>query len=128
MNTLRVSDEWYESAPSDLLDYGPSFKGKPMWEQLGKIEDSQTLEGVIKSKKLKKVSIVETDDGAKFKLNAKQATTMKEIITAFPMPHRRDIFKGIQYKKGLTSLVKYSKIDSISDEVLINIWNEINDE
>ena len=127
MQTMRVSDEWYESAPSDLLDYGPSFKGKPMWEQLGKIEDSQTLEGVIKSKKLKKVSIVETDDGAKFKLNAKQASKIKELVAAFPMPIRHDIFKGIQYKKGLTSFVKYSIIEDVTNDVLIKIWEEFNE-
>lgn len=128
MNLWKVSDEYYESAPSDLLDYGPSFKGKPMWEQLGKIEDSQTLEGVIKSKKLKKVSIVETDDGAKFKLNAKQASKIKELVVAFPMPIRRDIFKGIQYKKGLTSFVKHSIIDEVNDDVLMEIWEEFNEE
>ena len=124
----KVADEYYEANGNDSLDYGPSFKGKPMWEQLGKIEDSQSLEGVIKSKKLKKVSTVTTDDNARFKLNAKQAGKIKEIVTAFPMPHRRDIFKGIQYKKGFTSVLKYSIIDEVSDEVLINIWKEIVEE
>ena len=32
-----VSDDFYDGGPSDSLDYGPSFKGMPMWTQFGKI-------------------------------------------------------------------------------------------
>jgi len=97
-----------------------------MWTQFGKIEDSQTLEGVIKPKKLKKVSTVTTDDNKKFILTAKEVKTIKEIILAFPTQVRSDVFKEIQNSKGLTSVVKWSKIDSVSDNVLIEIWKEMN--
>jgi len=132
MNLWQVSDEYYESGSGnpkdDLLDYGPSFKGLPMWEQLGKIIDSAKLIGTVKAKKYKPVKTVVTDDGAKFQLSEKQADRIKELVSAFPMPVRADIFKEIQLKKGLTKFIKYSKIESISDEVLVKIYKEINEE
>jgi len=131
MNLWQVSDEYYESGTGnpkdDLLDYGPSFKGLPMWEQLGKIEDSAELKGTIKAKKYKPVKTVVTDDGKKFVLNCKQAGKIKELVSAFPMPVRADIFKEIQLEKGLTKFIKYSKIDNVSDEVLLEIYKEINE-
>lgn len=124
----NVATEYFETGPSESGDYDPAFKGKPMWTQFGRIEDSQTLEGVIKPKKLRKVNTVITDDDKKFTLTAKEVKTLKEIITAFPMPFRSDVFRKIQSSKGLTSLVKWSKIDSVSNEVLVDIWNELNNE
>ena len=123
---LVVSNDFYDGFQEECIDYGPSFKGMPMWTQFGKIEDSQTLEGVIKPKKLKKVSTVTTDDDKKFILTAKEVKTIKEIILAFPTQVRSDVFKEIQNSKGLTSVVKRSKIDSIDDNVLIDIWKEMN--
>lgn len=127
MNNYTVAREYFETGPSESEDYDPAFKGKPMWWQFGKIEDSQTLEGVIKPKKLKKVTTVVTDDDEKFTLTAKEVKTIKEIILAFPMPERADVFRKIQSKKGLTSLVKRSKINSVSNEVINEIWNEMNE-
>ncbi len=122
-----VSDDYYEGGPSDSLDYGPSFKGVPMWTQFGKIEDSQTLEGVIKAKKLRKVSSVTTDDDKKFILTAKDVKTIKEIILAFPTQVRSEVFREIQSAKGLTSVIKWSKIDKVTDDILIKIWEEMNE-
>ena len=127
MNNYVVANEYFESGPSESLDYGPSFKGLPMWTQFGKIEDSQTLEGVIKPKKLRKVNTVTTDDNKKFILTAKEVQTVKEIILAFPTQIRSEVFKEIQNAKGLTSVVKWSKIDKVTDDVLIKIWNEMNE-
>ena len=121
-----VDSNFYDGFQEECMDYGPSFKGMPMWTQFGKIEDSQTLEGVIKPKKLKKVMTVTTDDNKKFILTAKEVKTIKEIILAFPTQVRSDVFKEIQNSKGLTSVVKWSKIDSVSDNVLIEIWKEMN--
>ena len=123
---LVVSNDFYDGFQEECIDYGPSFKGMPMWTQFGKIEDSQTLEGVIKPKKLKKVMTVTTDDNKKFILSAREVKTIKEIILAFPTQVRSDVFKEIQNSKGLTSVVKWSKIDSVSDNVLIEIWKEMN--
>jgi hypothetical protein len=122
----NVAKEFFDTGPADSLDYDPAFKKQPMWTQFGKIEDSQTLEGVIKPKKLRKVTTVVTDDNEQFVLTAKEVKTLKEIILAFPMPIRRDVFRKIQSKKGLTSLVKRSKIDSVTDNDLMEIWEEMN--
>jgi len=126
MNYTTNLDLFDTGAISDSLDYGPSFKGQPMWTQLGKIEDSQTLEGVIKPKKLRKVTTVVTDDDKKFVLSAKEVKTIKEIVLAFPVQVRSDVFREIQSAKGLTSVVKRSKIESVTDNVLIDIWKEMN--
>lgn len=122
-----ISNEYFESGPTESEFYDPEFKGKPMWWQLGKIEDSQTLEGVIKPKKLRKVNTVVTDDGDKFKLDANEVKNIKNIIMAFAMPYRGDVFRKIQSSKGLTSLVKRSKIVDVDNVVLNEIWNELNE-
>lgn len=127
MINYTVAKEYFESGPSESVDYNPEFKKEPMWKQFGRIEDSEQLVGVIKPKKLRKVSTVTTDDGAVFKLTANEVANLKEIILTFRMPYRRDVFTKIQTKKGLTSLVKYSKIDTVTNEVLNEIWNELNE-
>ena len=123
---LVVSNDFYDGFQEECIDYGPSFKGMPMWTQFGKIEDSQTLEGVIKPKKLKKVSTVTTDDNKKFVLNAKEVKTIKEIILAFPTVIRSEVFENIQNEKGLKALIKSKNVKGITDDLLIEIWNEMN--
>ena len=121
-----VDSNFYDGYQEECIDYGPSFKGQPMWTQFGKIEDSQTLEGVIKPKKLKKVSTVTTDDNKKFVLNAKEVKTIKEIILAFPTVIRSEVFENIQNEKGLKALIKSKNVKGITDDLLIEIWNEMN--
>ena len=108
------------------LDYDPEFKKVPMWTQFGKILDSQTLEGVIKPKKLRKVTTVVTDDGKEFTLTAKEVQNLKDIVLAFPMPIRRDVFRKIQLNNGLATIVKV-KNEKVSDNLLIKIWDEMNE-
>jgi sporulation protein YlmC with PRC-barrel domain len=124
---LTVASEFFETGPSESIDYEPAFKGCPMWTQFGKIEDSQTLEGVIKPKKLRKVTTVVTDDNQKFTLTAREVKTLKEIILAFPTQVRSEVFREIQSAKGLTSVIKWSKIDKVTDDILIKIWEEMNE-
>ena len=82
---------------------------------------------MIKAKKLRKVSSVTTDDDKKFILTAKDVKTIKEIILAFPTQVRSEVFREIQSAKGLTSVIKWSKIDKVTDDILIKIWEEMNE-
>jgi flagellar hook-associated protein FlgK len=91
--TSEVLDD-FDSAPDDDSD-SPGFKGETMFNQLGKVLDSQESP--------KPLNTVTTDDGKTFKVSADQAQILRMLATTDKVKPqvRMQFTKDIQTSNGL---------------------------
>lgn len=84
-------------------DYDPEFTGVPMWDQLGKILDSQ-------GNPVERNWVV-TDDGVKFEnITPRRASLMRDAILQIAKPAvRLSMIKGIQTSEGFRRLYEMVK-------------------
>jgi hypothetical protein len=82
-------------------DYDPEYKKLPMWDQLGKILDSQ--ENPFPR------NWVETDDGDKIVgINPKDAMDIRKVLILIEKPSvRKELLNSIQTTQGLNTVLKY---------------------
>jgi hypothetical protein len=82
------------------LELDPEFRKESMYMQLGRIVDSESARSVVPAKKFNPVEHVITEEGTKFKVSAKEAQFMREMIVKVPTVPRADLLKKIQTKNG----------------------------
>jgi hypothetical protein len=82
-------------------DYDPEYKKLPMWDQLGKILDSQ--ENPFPR------NWVETDDGDKIVgISPKDAMDIRKVLILIEKPSvRKELLNSIQTTQGLNTVLKY---------------------
>ena len=82
-------------------DYDPEYKKLPMWDQLGKILDSQ--ENPFPR------NWVETDDGDKVVgISPKDAMDIRKVLILIEKPSvRKELLNSIQTTQGLNTVLKY---------------------
>ena len=82
-------------------DYDPEYKKLPMWDQLGKILDSQ--ENPFPR------NWVETDDGNKIVgISPKDAMDIRKVLILIEKPSvRKELLNSIQTTQGLNTVLKY---------------------
>ena len=82
-------------------DYDPEYKKLPMWDQLGKILDSQ--ENPFPR------NWVETDDGDKIVgISPKDAIDIRKVLILIEKPSvRKELLNSIQTTQGLNTVLKY---------------------
>lgn len=88
----------------------PEFVKESMYMQLGRIVDSESARAVVPAHKFKPVEFVTTDDGVKFKVTAKEAQFMREMIVKVPTVPRADLLKQIQNQAGFKEFRQVMKI------------------
>jgi len=88
----------------------PEFTKESMYMQLGRIVDSESARSVVPANKFKPVEFVTTDDGVRFKVSAKEAQFMREMIVKVPTVPRADLLKQIQKQEGFKEFRQVMKI------------------
>lgn len=95
--TAEVLDDF--DAPDDDDSEGPGFKNEPMFNQLGKVLDSQGNP--------KPVNSVTTDDGKTFNVTVDQAQMLRMLATTDKVKPqvRAEFTRDIQHSNGLTDFL-----------------------
>ncbi len=88
----------------DVFD--TDFVEMSIWDQLGKIQDSDSAKEVVKPAKFKPVNSVVTDDGKEFVITPKEAAMIKDFLCGLRTAYRVRVLRDIQQSKGLTNLLR----------------------
>ena len=88
----------------DVFD--TDFVEMSIWDQLGKIQDSDSAKEVVKPAKFKPVNSVVTDDGKEFVITPKEASMIKDFLCGLRTAYRVRVLRDIQQSKGLTNLLR----------------------
>ena len=88
----------------DVFD--TDFVEMSIWDQLGKIQDSDSAKEVVKPAKFKPVNSVVTDDGKEFVITPKEAAMIKDVLCGLRTAYRVRVLRDIQQSKGLTNLLR----------------------
>jgi hypothetical protein len=87
-------------------EFDAEYINMPMWDQLGKIEDSESAGEVVKPKKFKPVNTVLTDDGLTITVTPNESRKIKEILLSLRTPFRAKVLRDLQTSKGLTNMLR----------------------
>lgn len=87
-------------------EFDAEYINMPMWDQLGKIEDSESAGEVVKPKKFKPVNTVLTDDGVTLTVTPNESRKIKEILLSLRTPFRAKVLRDLQTSKGLTNMLR----------------------
>jgi len=87
-------------------EFDAEYLQMPMWDQLGKIEDSESAREVVKPNRFKPVNTVLTDDGASIIVTPAESKKIKEILLSLRTPFRAKVLKDIQMSKGLNNMLR----------------------
>jgi hypothetical protein len=87
-------------------EFDAEYINMPMWDQLGKIEDSESAGEVVKPKKYKPVNTVMTDDGVTLTVTPNESRKIKEILLSLRTPFRAKVLRDLQTSKGLTNMLR----------------------
>jgi len=90
----------------DSADFDVEYKTMAMWDQLGKIQDSESAREVVKPSKFKAVNTVTTDDGIRIAITPNECQRIKDVLLQVRTPARAKILKQLQMSKGLTNMLK----------------------
>lgn len=104
------------SLPSDDDDYGPGFKEKSVYDQLGKVIDSESIKDVVDAEKYKPVMHIKTDDGDEIEVTVPEAMALRSVLHILEKPAPKEKFlaklqstegfkelKDLVHNKGLVS-------------------------
>ena len=86
--------------------FDAEYVNMPMWDQLGKIEDSESAGEVVKPKKFKPVNSVLTDDGVAITVTPNESRKIKELLTTLRTPFRAKVLRDLQTSKGLNNMLR----------------------
>lgn len=87
-------------------EFDAEYINAPMWDQLGKIEDSESAGEVVKPKKYKPVNTVLTDDGVTLTVTPNESRKIKEVLLSLRTPFRAKVLRDLQTSKGLTNMLR----------------------
>jgi|TARA_R110000823_G_scaffold78546_15_gene179058 hypothetical protein len=87
-------------------EFDAEFVNKPIWDQLGKIQDSESAREVVKPSKFKAVNSVKTDDGVTIIVTPTECAQIKELLRQMRTPFRSKVLKTIQMSKGLNNMLR----------------------
>lgn len=87
-------------------EFDIEYKTMSMWDQLGKIQDSESAREVVKASKFKPVNTVTTDDGKTIIVTPYECQRIKDVLLQVRTPARSKILKQLQMSKGLTNMLK----------------------
>lgn len=87
-------------------EFDVEYKAMAMWDQLGKIQDSESAREVVKPEKFKPVNTVTTDDGKTIIVTPHECQRIKEVLLQVRTPARAKILKQLQMSKGLTNMLR----------------------
>jgi hypothetical protein len=87
-------------------EFDAEYINMPMWDQLGKIEDSESAGEVVKPKKYKPVNTVMTDDGVTLTVTPNESRKIKEVLLSLRTPFRAKVLRDLQTSKGLTNMLR----------------------
>lgn len=87
-------------------EFDTEYVNMPMWDQLGKIEDSESAGEVVKPKKYKPVNTVMTDDGVTLTVTPNESRKIKEVLLSLRTPFRAKVLRDLQTSKGLTNMLR----------------------
>jgi len=88
------------------LDYMPEYKKAPMWDQLGKIIDSESARDVVPEHMFKPMTKVVTDDGVEFNLDHIKAQMIKDVVVQYPTVMRKRVLDFIQTSEGFAKILE----------------------
>lgn len=80
------------SLPSDDAEFGPGFKEKSVYDQLGKIIDSESIKDVVDADKYKPVQHIKTDDGDDIKVSVPEAMALRSLLHIIQKPQPKEKF------------------------------------
>jgi len=108
-DNFDLGDHGSELDIDDRGDDGAGFKQKIMYDQLGKVLDSQSNPTPLNT--------VTTDDGKEMEVNADQARTLRMFSTTDKVkPIVRDRFnKDIQHSRGLADFLDMGDYDRMAN-------------
>jgi hypothetical protein len=86
------------------------FINMSMWDQLGKIEDSDSAREVVKPHKFKPINSVLTDDGVRIVVTPAECARIKNILCSLRTEYRGKILRDIQYSKPLNKLLEFIRV------------------
>ncbi len=86
--------------------FDAEYVNMPMWDQLGKIEDSESAGEVVKPKKFKPVNSVLTDDGVTITVTPNESRKIKELLVSLRTPFRAKVLRDLQTSKGLNNMLR----------------------
>jgi|TARA_R110000744_G_scaffold38191_3_gene87346 hypothetical protein len=78
----------------------------PMWDQLGKIQDSESAREVVKPAKFKAVNTVLTDDGVKITVTPEECQKIKDVLLQLRPPYRPTVLRKLQTSLGLNNMLR----------------------
>ena len=122
LNEINADDE--ESS------YGPSYKEMPMFDQLGKIIDSDEMSKDGEDIKNPKAT-VKTDDGSVIEVSVEEAKAVRKMLNmlgsnrgADPKSPREKFQDAIQQSEGLMNMIDFAKTKGLVEEGDMEEGNE----
>jgi hypothetical protein len=82
------------------------YVNMPIWDQLGKIQDSESAREVVKPAKFKAVNTVETDDGVKITVTPEECQKIKDVLLQLRTPYRSTVLRTLQTSKGMKNMLR----------------------
>jgi len=93
------------SLPSDDAEFGPGFKEKSVYDQLGKIIDSESIKDVVDADKYKPVQHIKTDDGDDIQVSVPEAMALRSLLHIIEKPQPKEKFLAkLQSTEGFNEL------------------------
>lgn len=93
------------SLPSDDSEFGPGFKEKSVYDQLGKIIDSESIKDVVDADKYKPVEHIKTDDGDDIQVSVPEAMALRSLLHIIQKPQPKEKFLAkLQSTEGFGEL------------------------
>jgi len=93
------------SLPSDDAEFGPGFKEKSVYDQLGKIIDSESIKDVVDADKYKPVQHIKTDDGDDIQVSVPEAMALRSLLHIIQKPQPKEKFLAkLQSTEGFGEL------------------------
>jgi hypothetical protein len=87
-------------------EFDVEFINMPIWDQLGKIQDSESAREVVKAAKFKPVNTVKTDDGVTVIVTPAECQKIKDVLLELRTPFRAKVLKQLQMSKGLNNMLR----------------------
>ena len=93
------------SLPSDDSEFGPGFKEKSVYDQLGKVIDSESIKDVVDADKYKPVQHIKTDEGDDIQVSVPEAMALRSLLHIIQKPQPKEKFLAkLQSTEGFNEL------------------------
>lgn len=90
-------------------EFDVEYINMPIWDQLGKIQDSESAREVVKPARFKAVNTVKTDDGVTITITPDECEKIKEVLRQLRTPFRSKVLKSLQMSKGMRNMLRLIK-------------------